>query len=138
MVVAVEEPELVAMTVTVRDCTVELEVFVIQIVAVLVLADSAASAAEFVVSVRVTAAFDPTLPLVLETLNHDDVLTNVQEKASTFVLVKTKLEVLGVNGPPTGPAKVGPVIGWMTMESLGGASALIKACPLGVPKPVQR
>ena len=62
---------------------------------------------------------------------------SVQVKALVPALVSERVCEVMVNGPPNPPADVKPVGGVMNSAS-GFASALIKACPAGVPQPVQR
>ena len=76
-------------------------------------------------------------PLFGETLSHDDVLATAQFSVAEPRLVKEKLWTVTVKGPPAGPLDVNPDFG-VTWRESGGASALIRPLPAGVPHPVQR
>src|SRR5580765_8337189 len=78
-----------------------------------------------------------SVPPVDETLSQTDVLARVHDNEFVPRLLKVKLCVVKVNGPPIPPVALKPFAG-VTSNGSGMANALIKICPAGVPQPVQR
>jgi hypothetical protein len=92
------------------------------------------------VRLTVTAVAGPPrtkVPLVGETLNHEEVFTRLQFNEPIPMFVNEYVCVAGLKGPPTGPVKVLLPDGEIRNGS-GSASAVRRLLPLGVPQPVQR
>ena len=78
-----------------------------------------------------------SVPLVAETLSHDDVFTRLQLNEPPALLVKEYAGGAGLNGPPTGPLMIMLPPGVICKGSRI-ARAVMRLLPVGVPQPVQR